>query len=233
MNQDRTFQTVTGVTAILSAPLALASLLVGMIALHFNMEAFGEPRSLIHVVTRPGLLRASVLLNLFGYYLLWLPGVLWLWDELDAKHPAMIRLYSLCGLGYIALGTIGGAMLSSAWPPLIQAYAQGSAAEREYLALIFAAITATVEGGIWSTPQNLLQGVWWLGMGGVLRRERRGLGTLALILGAFALLNSVGEVFDVEVFDMAGLFVTLLAGPIWNLWLGLMVLSIASPPSRS
>ena len=103
--------------------------------------------------------------------------------------------------------------------------AQAPASEREFLALTFAALTTTVEGGIWSTPQNLLHGVWWLGMGELLRRERRGLGTLTLVLGAFALLNSVGEVFDIEAFDIAGLFVTLLLGPIWALWLGLIVLS--------
>ncbi len=124
MNDDRTFRTVTGCAAILSAPLAFASLLVGLIALDFNMEAFGEPRTLIHVVTRADLLRSSVLLNLFGFYILWLPSVLWLWDGLGPKRPAMTRLYSLCGLGYIALGAIGGTILSSAWPPLIEAYAQ-------------------------------------------------------------------------------------------------------------
>ncbi|WP_089721773.1 hypothetical protein [Candidatus Entotheonella palauensis] len=226
MNDPRTFQIVTGAAAILSAPLAFASLLVGLIALDFNMEAFGEPRTIIHVVTRANLLRLSVLLNLFGYYVLWLPSILWLWIWLGPKRPAMTRLYSLCGLGYIALGATGGAILSSAWPPLIHAYAQASASEREVLALTFSAITTTVEGGIWSTPQNFFHAVWWLGMGGVLRGERHGLGTLTLVLGAFALLNSVGEVFDVEAFDMAGLFVTLLMGPIWHVWLGLVVLSI-------
>ncbi len=225
LNDDRAFQTITGVAAILSAPLAFASLLVGLIALDFNMDAFGEPRVIIHVVTRGDLLRSSVLLNLFGYYVLWLPSILWLWNWLGPKHPAMTRLYSLCGLGYIALGATGGAILSSVWPPLIQTYAQAPASEREFIALTFAAITATVEGGVWSTPQNFLHGFWWLGMGGVLHRERRSLGTLTMILGAFALLNSVGEVFDVEVFDMAGLFVTLLVGPLWHLWLGILVLS--------
>ncbi len=225
MNNDRTFHTIAGVAAILSAPLAFASLLAGLIALDFNLEAFGEPSTIIHVVTRPSLLRSSVLLNLFGYYVLWLPSVLWLWDWLGYRRP-VIRLYSLCGLGYIILGSIGGAILSSAWPPLIQAYTEALASKREFLSLVFTAITVTVEGGIWSTPQNLFQGVWWLGIGGWLRHERHGLGTFTLILGGFALLNSVGEVFDVEIFDMAGLVVTLLGGPVWHVWLGLVILSI-------
>ena len=74
---DVRFRNIAGVMAIAAAPLAFASLIVGFIALDYNMEAFSDPRSMIGVTTHANLLRWSVLLNMFGYYLLWLPAVLY------------------------------------------------------------------------------------------------------------------------------------------------------------
>ncbi len=61
-------------------------------------------------------------------------------------------------------------------------------------------------------------------MGVFLRREHGGLGWLTIGLGIFALVNSAGEVFDVQALDILGLTVTLLLGPVWALWLGLVLL---------
>lgn len=72
----------------------------------------------------------------------------------------------------------------------------------------------------------LLSGVWWLGVGLVLRGERRALGTFTVILGLFALLDGVLSFLEPLPF-----YVYLTAAPklplstIWDFWIGVVLMS--------
>jgi hypothetical protein len=71
----------------------------------------------------------------------------------------------------------------------------------------------------------LLSGVWWLGVGLVLRSERRALSTFTVILGLFALLDGVLSFLEPLPF-----YVYLTATPklplsiIWDFWIGVVLL---------
>ncbi|MEW5989163.1 MAG: hypothetical protein AB1791_21260, partial [Chloroflexota bacterium] len=224
MDDENTFRRVAAVTAVLAAPPAIGSLVVGLAALGNDFDAFSDPSLLLAATTSAGLLRWSVLLNMFGYYLLLTPAALYLWHWLKTQSPHLVKLYSLCGLGYLWLGVMGAAILASVWPSLVNAYSQAAAGQQETITVVFEGITAVVEGGLWSNPQDLLGGLWWLGIGSFLRRERSGLGLLTMVLGAAVLLNSLGDFLNLETLDTIGLSLALLLVPIWSIWLGLTLL---------
>ena len=70
----------------------------------------------------------------------------------------------------------------------------------------------------------LLAGVGWFGLGWLLRRERRALGTLAMVLGVACVLDSLGTMMGAEGVSAAGLSVYLLLGPVWALVMGIALL---------
>lgn len=77
----------------------------------------------------------------------------------------------------------------------------------------------------------LLSGVWWVGTGLVLQRERKALGLFTVILGLFALLDALFS------FSEPPFYIYVLAAPklplsiIWDFWLGLTLLR-QMPASR-
>lgn len=222
MNNERSFQKLAGIAAILSAPLGIASLVLVIAPLNFNFEAF-ENTALFLTAGESGAttLRWSMILDIFGFYLLLAPAAFVLWQWLKPKGPARVGFYTFCGLAYILLGSAGAAILSAVWPPLVSAYAQGPS---EAIEVVFVAITNGVIGGIWNTLDPFTSGVWWLGIGLLLRSERRALGMYTVILGVVTLLSGVGAVIGAAAFAALMLNFFLLMAPIWALWLGIDLL---------
>ena len=102
--------------------------------------------------------------------------------------------------------------------------------EREILEAVFSSVTDLVYGGLWGLLLGILAGVWWLGIGLLLRSERRILGVVTIILGIGNLLAATGGILNLEDLAMPGLFVELFLAPIWALWLGIDILR--RPPER-
>ena len=114
-------------------------------------------------------------------------------------------------------------ILAAAHPPLISAYAQASVEQRPVLETVFSAIGNMVYGGMWGILEVLLAGIWFLGIGLLLRGERRLFSIFSVILGISALLGSLGVILSVEAIALLGVIYGLLA-PIWTLWLGIDLL---------
>ena len=85
--------------------------------------------------------------------------------------------------------------------------------------MVFKALTglAFTEG-----IELILLGIWWLGIGLVLRNERRMLGNFTTVMGIAALGTSVGTIFHIEPLIMLEGIVFLLS-PFWALWLGIVI----------
>lgn len=113
--------------------------------------------------------------DIFGYYLLLLPAALFLHRWLRPRRPSMADLATRASVAYMLLGTIGATILWKAWPTMIHSYSGASQAQQESLVLLFQTLSAVVEDGIWTIGGGL-GGVWWLGIGSLLRHERRVLG---------------------------------------------------------
>ena len=68
-----------------------------------------------------------------------------------------------------------------------------------------------------------LSSIWWLGIGLILRKERRSLGITTFVLGIAALLAGIGRVTEINLVETIGLNIYLFMAPIWAIWLGVIV----------
>ncbi len=227
MNDHQSFQRFAALAAIISFPLAVVSLVISSMATDFNMEASTNLAFWLSWLSVGAdgarLLRWGMILDMLSYYLPLLPVALFLWRWLGSRDPNWVLFYTSCGLGYILIGSIGAAILAAVHPPLINAYAQASVEQRPVLETVFSAIGNMVFGGMWGILDTLLVGIWFLGIGLLLRGERRLFSIFSIILGILALLGWLGVILGIEAIALLGVIYGLLA-PVWALWLGIDLL---------
>lgn len=225
INGNRSFQRFAAITAILSFFFAVASDVLQGIPVNFKSDFPINPSMFLSVGTSgAGLLRWGLLLDMLGYYLPLLPLALFLYQWLKTKSPIWICFYTTCGLGYILIGATGAVALAVVQPPLITAYAQASTEQRAMLETVFGAIWNIVYGGMWNILGELLIGIWFLGVGLLLRSELRALGIVGMLTGVAALLDSLGTMLGMEGLALLGLSIYILLAPIWTLWIGIDLL---------
>ena len=225
MSDHQSFQRFAALAAIISFPLALGSIVLTGMSMDFNMDASTNPALLLSVgADGARLLGWGLILDMFSYYLPLLPVALFLLHWLSPKSPNWVRFYTFCGVGYILIGAIGATILAATYPPLIRAYGQASAPQQVVLETIFGTITDLVYGGLWNILEVLLAGVWFIGIGLLLRGERRLFSVVSIILGISALLDSLGFILGIEGVSSLGLNIYLVLAPIWTLWLGIDLL---------
>jgi uncharacterized protein DUF4386 len=227
MTDQQSFQRFAALAAIISFPLALVSMVLSSMATDFNMDATTNLAFWLPWLSAGAdaarLLRWAMMLDMFSYYLPLLPVALFLWRWLRSRSPNWILFYTSCGLGYILIGAIGAVILAAVHPPLINAYAQASVEQRQVLETVYSAIGNMVYGGMWGILEVVLAGIWFLGIGLLLRGERRLFSIFSIILGISALLGSLGVILGIEAIALLGVIYRLLA-PVWALWLGIDLL---------
>jgi hypothetical protein len=225
MKDTQSFQRFTAVTAIVSFFTAVASDVLQGIPVNFNSDFPINPVLFLSVgVHGAGLLRWGLILDMLGYYLPLLPIALFIQHWFKMKNSLWTHFYTICGLGYVLIGAIGAVTLAVVQPPLINAYAQASVEQRRVLETIFGAIWNIVYAGMWNILGELLVGIWFLGIGLLLRSERRVLSTITIIVGISALVDSFGNIVGIESFALVGLSVYIILAPIWALWFGIDLL---------
>lgn len=224
MNNNTSFKRIAAITAIISAPLALANLYFFLAAGNFNFDLMSDPAGFIGIgAERAELVRWSWILDVFGRYLLVTPAALYLWHWLKPKNPNLMSMYTVFGLAHIFIGALAGTLLASVWPPMIRAYAQASEAQREMLRVVFEATVHLNHAGWFNILEVILGGFWLLGIGLILRRERRVLGIATIVLGIASLVIGVETTLQIEALTMPGVFIYLVFGPVWALWLGVVI----------
>ena len=225
MNSQQSFQRFAAVTAIVSFPLALASDVLSGLPINFSPDVATNPALMLSVGTDgANLLRWGMILDMLGYYLPLLPLALFLQRWLGPRNPDWVRFYTICGLGYILIGAIGASTLAAVQPPLINAYGQASVEQRYVLETVFITMWNMVFGGIWNILEALLVGVWFLGIGLLVRDERRLFSIFSIILGASALLDSLGMILGIEALFLLGVSIYVFLAPVWALWIGIDLL---------
>jgi hypothetical protein len=119
---------------------------------------------------------------------------------------------------------MGAIILAAVEPPLINHYAQATAAQREVLQVVFISFLNAVYLSLWNLLEALLAGIWWVGMGALLRGERRALGIVTILLGLGALLDAFGNFARLEaVFILRGSWLALVFF-VWVAWCGIELL---------
>jgi len=223
MNDQTLFKRIAAMTLIMAGLLNLAANIVLSLAVDFNMEFLANPEDLLTAGLKPGaidLFRWGEVLGVFGYCLLLIPVTFYLWYWLSPFNPKLATLYTVLNLISIVLCVIESAVRISIWPSMMAAYPQAAEAQREVLLVVFKAITDFDFESIYAFS-SMLGGIWWLGMGLLLRSERRVLGVATAIMGAAFLCAGIGWLTRIDLLARLELFYFL--EPFWAVWLGIVI----------
>lgn len=220
-SSDRSFRRLAAASAVISAPIAYVGEYFGFTAIDFDPTVFSDPSALIALGTEgAALFWWGWRLDLFGYYLLVAPAAIYLWYWLRPKNPALVSLLTVCGLTYVLLGAVGAAINIAIWPRLMTEYAQAAPEQQAVLETVFGTYATFVAVGVWGILNRLVSAVWWLGIGFLLRSERRWLGRFTIALGVFAAMTAFGNLAVIVPLVGVGTMGYLFLAPVWALWLG-------------
>lgn len=223
MNNETSFRWIAAITIIVAGVLNLAANVIVSMAVDFNFEFLANPEELLAAGLEPGaveLLRWGQVLGIFGWCLLFIPAALYLWYWLGPRNSGLMTLYTVLGLTSIVLCVIESTIPASIWPPMIATYPQAAEAQREVLQVIFSAVTDFAFEGMYALS-SILFGLWSLGIGLVLRVERRILGIATAIMGVAILGAGFGWLLQID--PLARLELFYFFQPFWAIWLGIVI----------
>jgi len=221
MKDQTMFSRIAAISAFLTLPLTLASTGVLLTAIDFNTELMSNPAGLI-TIGAPGseIFRWGTILEL-GSTLVLVPVALYLWYWLKPRAVKLVTLYTVFGLASMLLAVAGELLRANFYPPLMQAYSQTPEANRDVFVVIFQGVTDFNFEGLWAL-ELIFWGIWWLGIGLVLRNDRRSLGVFTALLGIAFLGAGAGWLLRFG--PLARLENAFFLVPIWTVWLGIVIL---------
>ena len=232
MNHSARFQRLTGISAILLTLFTIGNVITLFMSVNNNAQAFSDTRLLLSVGDRGAdLFHWSMVFDILAY-LLFVPIALLCWSWFRSDNKTMVLLYTFCGLAYSLLGSTGAAVLGAVVPNLTRAYGLASATQRESMQIVVGAFFQSIAHGVWNPLEIFLVGIWFLGIGSVLRHEKRAMGILALIIGFFAMLDPLGWILNNDLVFNVGVGGMILM-PIWSMWLGIDLLRHPKSVDRS
>ena len=180
-----------GIAALLvSISAGITSTVLFAAAYQFRLDIQEPTRLVAAGATSAELLRWAAVLDLFGYYLATAVLAYVLWRQLRPRNPVIADLSTLAGVGYALAGGAGAAVLAVFGPSLMHDYTDAAATEQVVIAAQFATLMAVVMRSIWQFLDGILIGVWWLGIGLLLRPDRPRLSRLTLVLAAVAVVGA-------------------------------------------
>ena len=221
MNDQTTFKRIAAISAILAMPVTLANTIVLLMAVDFNTDFMSNPAGLITIgVPASETFRWGSILELGAPTLLLVPAAFYLWYWLKPRAPRLVTLYTFFGLTSLLLAAIGSLLRATLYPSLMSAYSQASEIQRDVLMVIFQGITNFNFEGLYALDL-VFSGIWWLGIGPLLRSDRRILGTVTTILGIAYLLAGAGWLLRFG--PLARLENAFVFVPFWTMWLGIVI----------
>jgi hypothetical protein len=230
MRDQRSFQRWAGILAIASAGLALASIVVPLPAVSWDVNAFSDPVRVLRAGNQGAVaMRWGMILDLLGYYLGIVPLVLLLQRRLRARGGDWAALFGWCLLAYVVIGAAGAAVLAGTLPRLMSLYTVVPAEQQPVVLAVYAGLWDAVYGGLWNILEVLLAAVGWLGLGWLLRGERRFAGVVTMVLGGACLLDAAGNILGREVVALPGLYLYIVLAPLWALGMGIGLLRRPAP----
>ena len=175
---------------VVSIGAGITSTVLFAAAYQFRLDIQEPTRLVAAGATSAELLRWAAVLDLFGYYLATAVLAYVLWRQLRPRNPVIADLSTLAGVGYALAGGAGAAVLAVFGPSLMHAYTDAAATEQVVIAAQFATLMAVVMRSISQFLDGILIGVWWLGIGWLLRPDRPRLARLTLVLAAVAVVGA-------------------------------------------
>lgn len=201
-----------------------ASLLVPG-AYGFDMQALAHPGSIVDDGQGVAdVLRWGALLDMVSYLPLAVV-VVYVHYRLRDRNPLLVGVMTAGGLAYVLIGSLAGALLASVGPPLIEGYAEATAAGQEAARVSLESIGNATFVGLWGTLELIGIGAWFLGVGWLLWSEWRPFAALSILAGVGTLSASlrtgltgrtivdVDGPLDLAILGAAGCLV------LWEMWL--------------
>ena len=208
-----------GITALLvSISAGMTSNVLFAAAYQFRPDI---SRAVAAGATSAELLRWAAVLDMFGYYLATAVLAYVLWRQLRPRNPVIADLSTLAGVGFALAGGAGAAVLAVFGSSLMHDYTDAAATEQVVIAAQFATLMAVVMRSIWQFLDGILIGVWWLGIGLLLRPDRPRLSRLTLVLAAVAVVGAFVNLVGLSLVRDVLLGVLFILWAAW--WIALLV----------
>lgn len=225
MVNNNNFRTTVGLITILSGIVGFISYFLVAGSVNFNFDFFSNPVLIFSIPNvNSGMLRWSMITDIFGYYLLLLPSLFFIHEWLKDK-TAWRYLITFCGTSYVLIGAVGASILAVTWPTYLAKFPISSPEQQETLKLLFESFSLMVGNGMWNLFDTIVGGVWMVGIGLVIKREKSILGWVTVIVGVISLFDGIGNILEIkEIADIAVNLYLILA-PAWAIFLGFSIVS--------
>ena len=156
-------------------------------------------------------------------YLSFVPIAVFAYHWFRPHRPNLVLLYTIGGVSYSLIGSLGAVLLGVVIPTLSREYPAATPSQQEAMQVMIKVFYSMVVRGLWNPLEIFLLGIWCLGIGALLRRERAALGLLTLLIGGFAMVDTLGWITQAELIFRIGVFgISLLI--VWGAWFGTSVL---------
>jgi len=214
-----------GAITVLSGLMALACFIATLIAVNFNSDVLSDP---LLIFSTTGIsvtaVRWSMILDMFGYYLLLLP-VIYLLNDWMKQRSAWSNMVTFCGIAYVLIGSIGASVLAVIWPKIIAAFSFANLTEKQILKANFSLINDMVYSGMWNLLEMTFASVWWIFIGfQFLKNNFKFIGWLSIITGIFCVGDATSGVFLIGWLHELSLNAYLLFSIIWAIAIGIFMM---------
>ena len=218
-------QKTIGIVTVLSGLIAFACIIASLIAVNFNVDALSDP---LLILSTAGInisaARWSMILDMFGYYLLLLP-VIHLFHDWMKEKSAWANVVTFCGLAYILIGSIGASILAVVWPKIITAFPLATEAEQQILKANFSLVNDMVYSGMWNLLEMTFAAAWWIFTGyQLLKNKFKFMGWLTIITGISCLGDAKSGVLQIGWLHKLSLNVYLLLAIVWAIVIGIFLI---------
>lgn len=213
-----------GITAIVSTPIALASMAVVLSGANWDSSIFETPTRLLdYGAAAATAARLGMVLDVIGYYALLVPALLVLHRAMSRRQPDLAGIATFAGATYIIVGATGAAILSAVWPAALNDVGSDGA-DAGGITAAFDLITAAVFAGMWNLIGSAAIAVWLVTIGTLAWRSGRVFAAFTLVVGIAAAIETVTSLLGFHAVASVALQVYLYGLPIWVAWLGVKLL---------
>ena len=212
--------------ALISAPCALGTLALFNAASGGQIPVLFDGASALAIGAENGrLLTLAFWLDIFGYYLIFVPVILYIWKAIRGANEWVADLGAISGLIYCVMGAMAVATMASSFSALQALYQSGA----EAAAATWTGIVAGQWFGIWQA-QVIAGAVWALCFGSILMSNGvRLLGGLTFLIGLGWIVQFALMVSDMVDASQAVSNVVVLLQPVWAIWVGVALLRNSLP----
>jgi hypothetical protein len=217
-------QRITGWMSLASGLIALVSYYLVAASVHFNFEFFSNPAIVFQgqEVDR-GMLRWSMIADVFGYYLLLLPLIFFLGRQMEG-HTPWNGLIRFMGTGYVLMGAAGACILAVVWPFLLDAHDTAETSLQPSVVLLFQTSAQGVVTGIWNMLDGWLGAAWWIAVSLFLMKRMKIVSWLGIATGIFSLLDATGNMLEWKSLADVSVNAYLVLAPVWTIAIGVVLI---------